>query len=70
MYLERHLLNCLRMNQAQTIFIFVAIALHPLWLYLFVVQLKLGVVGVAVASSITFSKEFILVLIYEHRWLH
>jgi len=67
MYLERNLLNSLQMNKVQTLCIFIAIALHPFWLYFWVVGLGLGVKGVALSSSITFTTEFLLVLLYEHR---
>lgn len=57
------------MNQAMTLFIFIAIFLHPFWLYFLVIEVEMGVTGIAIASSITFTTEFILVLLYEFYWV-
>ena len=69
MHLERYFLNSLQMNKAQTLFIFITIALHPLWLYFWVVRYDLGVTGVAIATSTTFTIELLLFLFYEYKWV-
>jgi multidrug resistance protein, MATE family len=42
----------------------VSISLHPIWCYLIVTHSTLGVMGCALAQDITYSLQFVLILIY------
>jgi len=42
--------------------------LHPVWLYLFIVQFKVGFLGAAVALSLTKCLELLILLLYVNVW--
>jgi MATE family multidrug resistance protein len=46
------------------VFQIVSISLHPIWCYLIITHTSLGIMGCAVAQDITYSLQFVLILIY------
>ena len=46
------------------VFQIVSISLHPIWCYLIVTHSTLGVMGCALAQDITYTLQFVLILIY------
>ena len=49
----RRYLNCFRKNFLPMLSFSVSVAIHPIWLYIFVVQFELDLQGIALAGTIS-----------------
>ena len=64
--LYRKFLNCFQLSFLPMVSFVISVGLHPLWCYLFIVQFKLDLLGIAYAGFITNLMNLSLMLWFYH----
>ena len=62
--LNRKFLNSFRMNMIPFLSFTISVAFHPIWVHIFIVKYRLGMLGIAYAGMVTNLTTFSIIKIF------